>query len=100
MPEFAVHPLMIHCDRYSAPMTETSGHAPNWYPDPWGRHEHRFFDGANWTAHISSHGRHGTDPPGGVARTVTVNRATEKVQRDVQRAGVQAGAAQGGGTLF
>jgi len=81
-------------------MTETGGHAPNWYPDPWGRHEHRYFDGANWSEHIASHGRQGTDPPGGVARAVTVNRATVKVQRDVQRAGVQAGGAQGGGTLF
>ncbi|MEJ7773941.1 MAG: phospholipid scramblase-related protein [Nocardioidaceae bacterium] len=81
-------------------MTETGGHAPNWYPDPWGRHEHRYFDGANWSEHIASHGRQGTDPPGGVAHAVTVNRATVKVQRDVQRAGVQAGGAQGGGTLF
>ena len=81
-------------------MTETGGHAPNWYPDPWGRHEHRYFDGANWSEHIASHGRQGTDPPGGVAHAVAVNRATVKVQRDVQRAGVQAGGAQGGGTLF
>ncbi len=81
-------------------MTDTTGHAPNWYPDPWGRHEHRYFDGANWTAHISSHGRQGTDRPGGVAHTVTVDRATEKVRRDAQRAGVQSGGAQGGGTLF
>ncbi|MDQ3484352.1 MAG: DUF2510 domain-containing protein [Actinomycetota bacterium] len=81
-------------------MTDTTGHAPNWYPDPWGRHEHRYFDGANWTAHISSHGRQGTDRPGGVAHTVTVDRATEKVRRDAQRAGVQSGGAPGGGTLF
>lgn len=81
-------------------MTETSGHAPDWYPDPWGRHEHRYFDGANWTEHIASHGRQGIDPPGGVAHAVTVNRATEKVQRDAQRAGVRVGGARGGGTLF
>ncbi len=80
-------------------MTEMTGHAPNWYPDPWGRHEHRYYDGQNWTEHVASHGRQSVDPPGGTAHVPTVNRATEKVQRDVQRAGV-AGVADGGGTLF
>ncbi len=80
-------------------MSETTQHTPNWYPDPWGRHEHRYFDGTNWTEHVASHGRQAVDPPGGAAHTPTVNRATEKVQRDVSRAGAQAGAA-GGGTLF
>ena len=81
-------------------MAETTGHPPNWYPDPWGRHEHRYFDGQNWTEHVASHGRQSVDPPGGSGRVPTVSRATQKVQRDVERAGVQAGAAQGGGTLF
>ncbi len=80
-------------------MTEMTGHAPNWYPDPWGRHEHRYYDGQNWTEHVASHGRQSVDPPGGSAHVPTVNRATEKVQRDVQRAGA-AGVADGGGTLF
>ncbi|MFY9916257.1 MAG: phospholipid scramblase-related protein [Nocardioidaceae bacterium] len=80
-------------------MTEMTGHAPNWYPDPWGRHEHRYYDGQHWTEHVASHGRQSVDPPGGTAHVPTVNRATEKVQRDVQRAGV-AGVADGGGTLF
>lgn len=81
-------------------MTDTTGYAPNWYPDPWGRHEHRYYDGVNWTEHVASHGRQAIDPPGGASHGPTVNRATDKVQRDVSRAGVQAGAAQGGGTLF
>ncbi len=81
-------------------MSETTGYAPDWYPDPWGRHEHRYYDGQNWTEHVASHGRQAVDPPGGSGRMPTVNRRTEKVQRDVQRAGVKAGAAQGGGTLF
>ncbi len=80
-------------------MTEMTGHAPNWYPDPWGRHEHRYYDGQSWTEHVASHGRQSVDAPGGTAHVPTVNRATEKVQRDVQRAGV-AGVADGGGTLF
>ncbi len=80
-------------------MVEMTGHAPNWYPDPWGRHEHRYYDGKNWTEHVASHGRQSVDPPGGSGHVPTVNRATEKVQRDVQRAGV-AGVSAGGGTLF
>ncbi len=81
-------------------MTETTGYSPNWYPDPWGRHEHRYYDGTNWTEHVASHGRQGIDPPGGVARLPTVNRATEKVQRDVARAGAQTGGFGRGGSLF
>ncbi|MFT4082750.1 MAG: phospholipid scramblase-related protein [Nocardioides sp.] len=72
----------------------------NWYPDPLGRHELRYWDGAQWTEHVSSHGRQGIDPPVGGGHVPTVDRATDKIQRDVAKAGVQAGAAQGGGSIF
>ncbi|MDH3300463.1 MAG: phospholipid scramblase-related protein [Acidimicrobiia bacterium] len=36
--------------------------APDWYPDPMGRHEYRYWDGATWTDHVASHGRQSTDP--------------------------------------
>jgi uncharacterized protein YxjI len=81
-------------------VTDTTGDRANWYPDPWGRHEHRYFDGTSWTEHVASHGRQSIDPPGGTGHIPTVNRKTDKVQRDVSRAGVQAGQAQGGGSLF
>ncbi len=81
-------------------MTTTEPHAPDWYPDPYGRHEHRYFDGSQWTEHVSSHGRQSTDAPGGNIHVPTVDRKTEKVQADVAKAGVQTGAEQGGGTLF
>jgi uncharacterized protein YxjI len=74
--------------------------APGWYPDPFGRAESRYHDGGHWTEQVSSHGRPGTDQPGGPAKVPTVNRATDKVRRDVARAGVTAGATTGGGTLF
>ena len=80
-------------------MTDT-GFAPDWYPDPWGRHEHRYYDGRGWTEYVASHGRQSVDPPGGSGHMPTVNRASEKVQRDTQRAGVQSGSYRGGGTLF
>jgi len=72
-----------------------------WYADPFGRHEARYFSGAVWTEHVSSHGRQGTDPPGGGSHVPTVQRAPEKVRGDVQRAG-SAGVAAfgGGGTVF
>jgi uncharacterized protein YxjI len=74
--------------------------APGWYADPFGRHEARYFSGAAWTEHVLSHGRQSVDPPGG-GNVPTVQRAPEKVQHDVQRAG-QAGVAsfQGGGSVF
>ena len=81
-------------------MTETTAQPPNWYPDPWGRHEHRYFDGTAWTDHVASHGRQAVDPPGGGARVPTVNRATEKIQRDVAKAGAQTAGFAGGGSLF
>jgi uncharacterized protein YxjI len=79
---------------------QPANHPANWYPDPWGRHEHRYYDGANWTEHIADHGRQGVDPPGGAGHIPEVNRKTEKVQRDVERAGLTAGQLQGGGTIF
>jgi uncharacterized protein YxjI len=73
-----------------------------WYADPFGRHEYRYWDGAQWTEHVSSHGRQAVDPPVGQGHIPTVQRDASKVQRDVQRAG-QAGVAafQGGtGSVF
>jgi hypothetical protein len=33
-----------------------------WFPDPYERHEHRYWDGASWTAHVADAGSVGTDP--------------------------------------
>jgi uncharacterized protein YxjI len=74
-------------------------HAPGWYPDPYGRHETRWFDGTQWTEHVASHGRQAVDPPTGGGHVPTVNRATEKIVRDVQKVG-GAAAPVGGGSLF
>ncbi|MEM7093432.1 MAG: phospholipid scramblase-related protein [Actinomycetota bacterium] len=40
-------------------MSETPA---DWYPDPYGRHELRYWDGGVWTDHVSSNGRQATDP--------------------------------------
>lgn len=74
-------------------------HPPAWYPDPFGRHETRWWDGQRWTEHVASHGRQSVDQPTGGGHIPTVQRAQEKVVNDVQRAGVVA-PAQGGGSIF
>ncbi|RWR23151.1 DUF2510 domain-containing protein [Agrococcus lahaulensis] len=37
--------------------------AANWYPDPFGRFEHRYWDGNQWTHHVGSRGQQMMDPP-------------------------------------
>ena len=34
----------------------------NWYPDPMGRHQMRYWDGQAWTDHVTTNGVQGTDP--------------------------------------
>jgi len=74
-------------------------HEAGWYPDPSGRHEHRYWDGTRWTEDVASGGRQGTDPDLTAAPPPTVNRPTEKIVRDVAKAGAT-GAGRGGGTVF
>lgn len=71
----------------------------DWYPDPSGRHEHRYWDGTGWTEHVASHGRQGTDADTTSLPPPTVDRRPDKVVRDVAKAGAT-GAPQGGGTIF
>ena len=33
-----------------------------WYPDPSGRHAHRFWDGTSWTSHVIDGGQVAVDP--------------------------------------
>lgn len=35
---------------------------PGWHPDPTERHEHRYWDGAEWTEHVADAGEASTDP--------------------------------------
>jgi uncharacterized protein YxjI len=75
-------------------------HPANWYPDPMGRHEYRWFDGGHWTDQVSSHGRRSSDPVDGGPRVPQRDVSSEKVARDAARV-VAAGAdPSGGGTLF
>ena len=77
---------------------------PNWYPDPSGRHELRYWDGQQWTEHVSSHGRQGTDAQPVGEALPTVRRSTDKITGDVAAAGAAGGTGgggtTGGGTIF
>ncbi len=43
-------------------MTEAATWPPGWFPDPTGRHDHRWWDGASWTEHVADAGVAGRDP--------------------------------------
>lgn len=90
------------CDMTFNPPPSAPSTPSGWYADPLGRHELRYYDGIQWTEHVSSHGRTSVDPPVGQGHIPTVQRGPERVQGDVQRAG-KAGVAgfQGGtGSIF
>ncbi len=81
-------------------MSDTGGHGPNWYPDPVGKHEYRWFDGTSWTDQVSSHGKQSVDPLAGPGHVPLSDVKPERFAKNLAKAGVQAGATQGGGTLF
>ena len=88
-------------------MTETN--AADWYPDPYGRAEFRYWDGSVWTDHVSSNGRQRLDPvERAVVKDVVGSDRADKVQQQVGRhfdnaekrgAEVDRGAGVGGGLL-
>ncbi len=81
-------------------MTESGTTAPGWYPDPYGRHEFRWYDGAQWTDAVTSHGRQAIDPPTGTV-VPAAGYGAGKVQKNVGKAKAAGEAAwEGGGTLF
>ena len=52
-----------------------AGTAPGWHPDPSGRWQVRWWDGAVWTDWVATGGQVGTDPsPRGEATAALVNR--------------------------
>lgn len=101
------HPLARNVAAHAASLRRVSGTSEtqaDWYPDPYGRHELRYYDGAQWTEHVSSHGRQSTDQPVGSPKTVQGAQSPEKVQKQVdtsrQKAGASPAAFEGDGTIF
>jgi len=59
--------------------------AADWYPDPYGRSELRYWDGQVWTDHVSSNGRQTTDPVATAQVKEVTNMRNDKVQQQVDR---------------
>lgn len=78
------------------------GQAPaNWYPDPMGRHEYRWFDGTQWTDQVSSHGRSSVDPVHQAPPHVPVaDLPPDRFDKALATAGVNPALVEGGGSLF
>ena len=85
----------------------------NWYPDPMGRHQLRYWDGNAWTEHVTTNGVQGVDPlqPKGLDRVdsaLTIGNEGDpaKIQQQLysqeKYRGAQVGqvAFHGGGTIF
>lgn len=64
-------------------MTDAS--PAEWYPDPMGRHEYRWYDGQQWTDQVSSHGRQTTDSLDVDAKQVVGTVTPEKIQGQVNK---------------
>jgi hypothetical protein len=52
-------------------VSDTGAPKPDWYPDPSGRFEFRYWDGETWTGHVSQGGESSWDPPPGSEDTAT-----------------------------
>ncbi|MGH9247077.1 MAG: phospholipid scramblase-related protein [Acidimicrobiales bacterium] len=80
--------------------TRSTGPSPaNWYRDPFGRHELRYWDGQRWTEHVTNNGQQAVDPPDNLALANVAQRHQESIGKDMARAEA-APAFQGGGGLF
>jgi uncharacterized protein YxjI len=91
-------------------VTNTTSTPPAWHPDPFQRHELRWWDGNRWTEHVTTGGNALLDPPtpaaqvpstlqgqdAGLFRKDDPNRIREQVQT---KAGAVAAFA-GGGSMF
>ena len=72
-----------------------SEHPADWYPDPSGRHELRYWDGTQWTPNVSDHGRTGHDEITESAPLPTTGMSKDKIQGQVAKAGAS-GVVEGG----
>jgi hypothetical protein len=73
--------------------TESSRAKPDWYADPTGRHQYRYWDGAIWTADVADSGQASVDPldqPETAAAKSAVGDATAR-----QGTGVVGGSVEG-----
>ena len=63
---------------------------PDWYPDPSGRHQHRYWDGAAWTDHVASGGSQSLDQLEGAPASDDQASAKTGAQAIVEETGIPA----------
>ncbi len=74
---------------------------PAWHPDPYGRHQLRWWDGERWTEHVSSGGVASVDAVDGAGYVPLGDQTAAQVQEQVaQQAGVAQPAFAGGAGLL
>ena len=73
--------------------------APNWYPDPSGKHEKRYWDGSSWTNRVMNGGAESVDGGDGT-HVPSGDQGAAQVQRQVGEQAGLTGAAAGGGSVF
>ena len=82
-------------------MSNPTAFPPGWHPDPFRRHQTRYWDGGAWSEHVADNGVQSLDPPGDAPVVPHSGHAPQAIQHQVQnQAGRGAGAWQGDGTLF
>ncbi|MDJ0923352.1 MAG: phospholipid scramblase-related protein [Acidimicrobiia bacterium] len=73
--------------------------APNWYPDPSGKHELRYWDGTAWTNRVMNAGTESSDASSDT-HVPRGEQTVDKVQRQVVEQAGLGGVAGGTGSLF
>jgi hypothetical protein len=74
---------------------------PGWHPDPFNRHQTRYWDGAGWSEHVANNGVQSLDPPGDAPVVPHSGHTPDEIQHQVQNQARQGGPAwQGDGTIF
>jgi uncharacterized protein YxjI len=80
-------------------MSDAPQNPAAWHPDPFGRHELRYWDGAQWTEHVSNHGKQSVDQPTGAPVMPQGQQSADKVHKQLGQAGATPSASGGSDLL-
>lgn len=78
-------------------MPDTTSWPAGWFPDPTGRHDHRWWDGGAWTSHVADAGISGLDPLPDTATAYAAAPAAPAAPAERPATGAQVPAAPGSG---